>query len=86
LNKYKFEIGQHRDKNVIWVLFPNDATLRNELKQHFPSVQFSGSKKCWYLSDPKKNRVNLKLVQNGIGVDLVHQIHLKFNRISIVTH
>ncbi len=27
LIKYKFEIGQHRDKNVIWVLFPNDATL-----------------------------------------------------------
>ena len=44
LIKYKFEIGQHRDKNVIWVLFPNDATLRNELKQHFLSVYFSGFK------------------------------------------
>ena len=61
LNKYKFEIGQHRDKNVIWILFPNDATLRNELKQHFPSVQFSGSKKCWYLNDVKAIREQLGL-------------------------
>lgn len=61
LNKYKFEVGQHRDKNVIWVRFPNDATLRNELMQRFPSVQFSWSNKCWYLSDVKAIREQLGL-------------------------
>jgi site-specific recombinase XerD len=38
------------------VQFPNDATLRNELKKQFPSVQFSWTKRCWYLNDIKTIR------------------------------
>ena len=61
LKKYKFEIGQHHDKNVIWVRFPNDVRLRNELKQSFPSARFSWSNKCWYLNDVKTIREMLGL-------------------------
>ncbi len=61
LKKYKFEIGQHHDKNVIWVRFPNDVRLRNELKQSFPSARFSWSNKCWYLNDVKTIREILGL-------------------------
>ena len=32
-NQCKFEMGQHHDINVIWVVFPNGATLRNELEK-----------------------------------------------------
>lgn len=60
-NKYKFELGQHKDKNVIWVRFPNDITLRNQLKQRFPSVRFSWSNKCWYLNDAKTIREQVGL-------------------------
>jgi hypothetical protein len=41
LKNYKFALGTHKDKNVIWVHFPNNAVLRNELKEQFPSVSFS---------------------------------------------
>jgi len=61
LKKYKFEIGQHHDKNVIWVRFPNDVRLRNEPKQRFPSARFSWSNKCWYLNDVKTIREILGL-------------------------
>jgi hypothetical protein len=47
-------MGTHKDKNVIWVRFPNDTVMRNELKQRFPSVSFSWTNKCWYLADTKK--------------------------------
>ena len=59
LKKYKFELGQHRNKNVIWIRFPNDVTLRNELKQRFSSARFSWSNKCWYLNDVKAIREQL---------------------------
>jgi site-specific recombinase XerD len=48
---YKFSPGEHKEKNVIWVQFPNDLALRNELKQYFPAAKFSRSQKCWYLTD-----------------------------------
>ncbi|NLO70913.1 MAG: hypothetical protein GX102_08270 [Porphyromonadaceae bacterium] len=61
LDKYKFEVGKHKDKSVIWVQFTNDASLRNELKQAFPSSKFSWSNKCWYLNDVKAIREKLGL-------------------------
>jgi hypothetical protein len=61
LKKYKFEVGTHKEKSVIWVHFPNDATLRNELKKQFPSVQFSWTKRCWYLND-------IKIIRERIGM------------------
>jgi site-specific recombinase XerD len=66
LNKYKFELGQHRNKNVIWIRFPNNTTLRNELKQRFPSARFSWSNKCWYLNDVKAIREQLGMEEKTV--------------------
>jgi site-specific recombinase XerD len=51
LKNYKFVTGKHKEKNVIWVQFPNDEKLRNELKDAFSSAKFSWAQKCWYLPD-----------------------------------
>ena len=66
LKNYNFALGKHHDKNVIWVQFPNDVTLRNELKQHFPSVLFSWSNKCWYLYDVRAIRAQLGLQEKTV--------------------
>jgi hypothetical protein len=79
LKNYKFALGTHKDKNVIWVRFPNDTVLRNELKQRFPSVQFSWTNKCWYLADTKKFRecvgLDAKTVLESIQMGDISEIN-----------
>jgi calcineurin-like phosphoesterase family protein len=41
LKNYQFSIGIHHDKNVIWMKFPNNQTLRTKLKQQFPSAKIN---------------------------------------------
>jgi hypothetical protein len=45
LKNYQFSVGTHRKKNVIGVQFPNNAVLRAELRQRFPSAMFSFTNK-----------------------------------------
>ena len=83
LQNYKFSIGEHHDKNVIWVKFENDLKLRTELKQKFPLVKFSWSQKCWYLPDINAIReqvgINKKI---EINKELILKIH-EINRPSL---
>jgi len=51
LQNYQFSIGEHYDKSVIFVHFPYNLLLKDDLKRKFPSVKWSVSKKCWYLPD-----------------------------------
>ena len=61
LQNYQFSIGEHRDKNVIFVQFPYNQILLKELKEKFPTAKWSASKKCWYLPD-------VNSVRNEIGI------------------
>ncbi|GHV22635.1 integrase [Clostridia bacterium] len=79
LKNYKFALGTHREKNVIWVQFPNDTVLRNELKERFPSVSFSWTNKCWYLADTKHFREHVgleaKTVLESIQADNISDVN-----------
>jgi hypothetical protein len=79
LKNYQFSLERHKEKNVIWVHFPNNAVLKNELKERFPSVSFSWTNKCLYLADTKYFReyVGLlaKTVLEGIQLDNISEIN-----------
>lgn len=75
LEKYKFTTGIHRQKNVIWIYFPYDVTLKNQLRKSFPSVTFSASKKSWYLPDLPAIRKVLKIKTEKTGQKLLNKIH-----------
>lgn len=65
--EYSFSLDQHRDKNVILIQFNYKKELKQALRNRFPSVKWSRTKKSWYLPDfpvvreqlgiPKKNEV-----------------------------
>ena len=73
---YLFATGQHRNKNVIFVQFPFNLLLKNELKAKFPAAKWSASKKSWYLP-------NINTIRNEIGLNpktepgktIVNQVH-----------
>jgi integrase/recombinase XerD len=75
LAKYKYVSGKHRDKNVIYIYFPYNATLKKELRKAFPSVTYSATKKCWYLPDLPTVRKALNLKDQKIGQKLLTKIH-----------
>ena len=58
---YKFSIGMHQDKNVIFVHFPFSASLKDELKNKFSTAKWSATKNCWYLPDVKSIRMEIGL-------------------------
>ncbi|MGB1283775.1 MAG: tyrosine-type recombinase/integrase [Polaribacter sp.] len=73
---YTFEPNIHKDKPVIWIMFPFDRKLIKDLRQRFPSVKWSQSKKSWYLPDLPSVRTELKIQQKAIGKKLEKYIHL----------
>ena len=79
LKNYNFEVGVHNGINVIWVHFPNDTILRNELKQAFPAVHFSWTNKCWYLRDAEavRKRIGLpeRIVIEKIDLNRIAEIN-----------
>ena len=58
---YKFSIGEHHDKKVIFVSFPYNLQWQQELKEKFPTAKWSMSLKCWYLPD-------INAIRNEIGM------------------
>ena len=56
---YRFSIGEHHDKNVIFVFFPDNPQWQKDLKEKFPAAKWSTSKKCWYI--PDRNSVRKKI-------------------------
>ena len=73
---YRFTIGEHCDKNVIFVHFQYNQALKDDLKSKFPVANWSQSKKCWYLPDTKSIRNETGIEpKTEMGKTVVSQIH-----------
>ena len=75
INLYRFEMGQHHHKNVVWIKFNKDFELIKKLREAFPSAKWSASQKAWYLPDLPAVRSALQLPQKEVGADLLALIH-----------
>ena len=76
LQNYRFSIGEHNGKNVIFVHFPYNQQWKNELKTKFPTAKWSNSKKCWYLPDVNavRNEINMA-PKTEMGKTTINQIN-----------
>ncbi|MDR2971646.1 MAG: site-specific integrase [Bacteroidales bacterium] len=73
---YQFSTGQHREKNVIFVNFPFDRTLKDELKEKFPAAKWSATKNCWYIPDLNSIRTEIGLMpKTEPGKTIINKIH-----------
>jgi site-specific recombinase XerD len=61
LDNYKFSLGNHRNKKVIWIRFTYSVELKNQLKSEFPSAKFSATQKAWYLPDFPSIKLRLQI-------------------------
>jgi len=76
LSKYKIELGTHQQQNVIWISFPNDRKLINDLKAAYSPARWSATQRSWYLPDVKNYRLALGLPPASlIGKEVVQHIH-----------
>ncbi|MDR0232098.1 MAG: site-specific integrase [Dysgonamonadaceae bacterium] len=73
---YQFLTGEYQNKNVIFVHFPYNLLLKNELKEKVPTAKWSSSKKCWYLPDSSAIRNEIGLMpKTEMGKAVISQIH-----------
>lgn len=63
---YRFSFGKHNNKNVIWVDFPFNHLLKDELKHTFPFAKWSQSQKSWFLPDNDAVRSQLGMDPKNI--------------------
>lgn len=81
--KYTYEIGSHKSKNVIWLLFPYNQSLISELKQN-TTARWSNSNKKWYLPDNSHYRTLFGIEQSLYSKNTFEDIdpvnHPAFNR------
>ena len=59
---YQFLTGEHHNKKVIFVHFPYNPTLKDELKEKFPTAKWSTSKQGWYLPDTNAIRNEIGMI------------------------
>ena len=72
---YKFSLGEHHGRDVIFVHFPYNLILKDDLKAKFPTASWSMSKKIWYLPDVKSIRHELGLPpKTEVGKAVVSKI------------
>ncbi len=73
---YSFLTGEHNGQEIIWITFPYNKQLKDELRQRFPAARWSASKKAWYLFDCKSVRIELGLPEKtGSGKAVMLKIH-----------
>jgi len=73
---YQFITGEHKDKNVIFVHFPYNSLLKNELREKFPAAKWSGSRGCWYIPDANAIRKEVGLQpKTEMGKSVIGKIH-----------
>ena len=73
---YNFSTGTYHGKNVIFVHFPNNVLLKNELKEKFPSAIWSMSIQCWCLPDTNAIRNEIGITsKTEMGKSVVSRIH-----------
>ncbi|WP_443938385.1 tyrosine-type recombinase/integrase [Pedobacter sp. MW01-1-1] len=70
---YQFELGQHKEKKVIWVKFKKDSMLIANLKE-VAKAYWSNTKKCWYVLDVKQYRKLFDLPEHAIGEQMLKKI------------
>ncbi len=74
-SNYSFELGNHRNKKVIWINFSYNETLKIQLRKQFPSASYSASKKQWYIVDLPVVRQRLNIEKKPIGQKFLLSIH-----------
>lgn len=74
-NHYTFSLGVHKNKNVIWINFPYQQNLINDLKKRFSSAKWSQSAKSWYLPDLPSVRTVLGITKDSSHLKLLDKIH-----------
>ena len=76
VQNYKFSTGEHHGKNVVFVHFPYSSSIKNELREKFPTAKWSMSKKCWYLPDTNAIRNDVGMTpKTEMGKLVISQIH-----------
>lgn len=74
LNKYIIYLGEHRGQKVIWIQFPKDPILIDEVKK-LVGARWSATKKCWYVLDKTTYRQMFHLPAKDPAQELLHSIH-----------
>ena len=74
---YQFSTGEHHEEKVVFVSFPYNPTLQNELRAKFSNAKWSASKKCWYLPDNKAIRKEVGLEPK---TEMEKAVHLPDNK------
>lgn len=64
----------HRNKNIIWIKFPNDFTLVKMLKS-VTKAHWSNTQKSWYVADTPFNRDLFGLDRKMVGKEVLLKIH-----------
>ena len=73
---YQFSTGEHHNFNVIFIRFPYNLLLKNELKEKFPVAQWDGFIKCWLLPDVNSIRKEIGMAPKlEMGKAVINQIH-----------
>jgi len=83
LDKYDFSLGTHKGKKIIWINFPFNRVLKENLQQRFPSVKWSQTQGAWYLPDLPSARFACEIEQMELGSRLLSKIH-PINRPSFI--
>lgn len=63
-----FELGEHRNKKVIFIRFDYDQKLIERVKKLI-GVKWSQSKKCWYVIDNKEYRKKFGIKQKELTLE-----------------
>lgn len=70
---FKITLGTHRNKNVIWIKFDYDKSLKSMLQQA-TKAYWSASQKSWYITDNRHNRGICGIKQNNVGKEVLSKI------------
>lgn len=63
----KFELGKHKENDVIFLIFDYDKSLIERVKK-LVGVKWSQSKKCWYVIDNKEYRSKFGINQKELTI------------------
>lgn len=71
---FSFKEGIHGRKRVIWVHFPCNEELKNLLRSQ-TKAWWSGTEKCWYVTDNRHNRELFGMDYRIVGKEVLNKIH-----------
>ncbi|WP_052910836.1 tyrosine-type recombinase/integrase [Riemerella anatipestifer] len=62
---YQTKVGEHREKNVIWISFPYQKELIDLLKEH-TTARWSASQKSWYVPNNRHYRTLFSITEEPL--------------------